>query len=450
MNEAIPEASTPIRTQAAPGEPPSVLVKFWEALGHPLLLGVLAFLAAGVMAVHLWLPQLPTALANDPLAAAAWLDSVSKTIPGGNVFRALGLFDVVHNLILRVLLPLFATVLFIHMLGTALTAWRVRNLAPPLEWLPGLIVWEAVITPAPDERGWFDACTSLCGSPRHRTLVEKAEEICDCHHRAIWVGLALELGLLLALAALLLNLYSGWQMDSLTLDPGQKLSLAPYANMNVSLSEDATQIVLCCPQTAALVSYGRVRQNGVVVKVTRIGQAAKVALSHHGQSLQLQAIEENAPVARELVVHFPEPRSERIIAAPEANLALRLVALERNGVRVQVLDADNQTIFSEDVYERTALSVGDDLVLRITPTSYVTFRAQGRPWIWLLIPAGFLILIGLITRWRWPYWRLGLRTNAAGAAIRWQGARSTRSYFRHFLAYLQTQTDQVKNTQPDQ
>ncbi|HFQ95181.1 MAG TPA: hypothetical protein ENK30_01285 [Anaerolineae bacterium] len=443
MKETTPQASASIAMRPASEESPSFLVKLWRGLTHPFLLGILLILAGGVMAAHLWLPQLPTALANDPLAAAAWLDAAAASAPGGAVFRALGLFDLAHNLALRLLLPLLAAVLLAHLAGTVWRAWAARRLEPPDRWLPGLVAWDATLAPAPEQAVWFDACTDICGSPRIAELAgeEDVAGVCDCHPRQQWLGLAWELGLLLALAALLLNLYSGWQIDPIVLDPGQSVSLAPYATKDVSLSEDTAQITLCCPQATALVAQGGVSADGVAVKVVATGRAVQAALLRDGRPLQLQAIEENARVARQLVVHFPEARSERAIAAPEAGLAFRLVALDDGGVRVQALNADNQTLFSHDVYEASALPLGDDLTLQLKPTSYVQLRALGRPWTWLLRPAGLLILIGLMAIWRWPYWRLGVRANEAGAAIRWQGARRTKAQFQQWLSYLRNTED---------
>ncbi|HEY80300.1 MAG TPA: hypothetical protein G4O05_04395 [Caldilineae bacterium] len=427
--------TAPTLIQSAPEGAPSLLEKVWRALAHPVLWAILTTLVAGVLAAHLGLPQLPTALANDPLAAATWLDSAASAMPGGRVFRALGLFDLAHNLALRALLPLYAAVLLLHLAGGALRAWLVRELDSPERWLPGLHAWDAVVDSPASDATWQEECAAICAGPR--TAFEAGEVIslgmCDCHHRAQWLGLAWELGLLTALAALLLNLYSGWQIDPIVLDPGQSASLTPYAARDVSLNEDASQLALCCPLVATPVSRGSVRSDGVSIRVIASGRAARVVLLADGRPLQLQAIEESARVARQLVVHFPESRSERVIAAPEANLAFRLVALDDGGVRVQALDADNQILFSQDVRDPAALPIDETLILQVAPTSYVTLRAQGRPWTWLLPLAGLLMLAGLMARWRRPYWRVGVRVNDAGMALRWQGAARTRSLFQRLL-----------------
>ncbi len=430
--------NTAVHIHPSPEESPSLLTRFWRTLTHPMLLGVLTALTVSVLAADLWLPQLPTALTSDPVAATAWLNDAAARIPGGTLLQSLGAFDLAHNLALRVLLPLQAAVLLLHLVGGVLRAWDARRLHPPNRWLPGLKTWEAMLSPAPNAVSLRVPCASLCSSPRSDAASEDDGEMewCDCHYRMQWLALAWELGLLLALMALLMNLYSGWQVAPIVLDPGQSASLAPYADKDVSLSEDATHIAICCPPASALVTQGSVGTEGVRAHVVSSGQAVQVILTRRGRPLQLQAIEENAHVARQLVVHFPKVRSERVIAAPEVNLAFRLVALDEGGVRVQALDAQNQTLFSQDVHGASDLPVGDDLMLRVHPTSYVTLRVQGRPWTWLLWPAGLLLLLGIFVSWRWPFWRAGMRKNEAGVSLRWQGVASTRRRFHHLLHLL--------------
>jgi len=412
------------------------LAQTWRVLSHPLLLGILLILAASAFIAHLWLPQLPTALAADPAASSAWLDEIASGMFGGKALRALGAFNLAHNPALRLILPMLAATLFIHLINGAIRALNVRKLTPPDVWLPGLHAWDASLPGPVEDEDWDRACTSLCKSGR--TLSEPWEEegeqrLCDCHARWQWLTMLTQIGLLLALAALMLNLFSGWQVDGLTLDPGASASLAPYADLTVGFSDDASQITLCCPEESAPLSRGRIMRGGVQVQVTHQNSALRIALEQEGKPLNLQAIEQGAQAATDLIVHFPEARSERAIAAPEANLFFRLAALDDGGFRVQALDAANQVLLSQEIHEETTLTVGDGLTLHLTPTTFIILRAQGRPWTWLLWPALVLILAGLFVRWRYPYWRIGALQNEAGAALRWQGPKSTRQRFAAFI-----------------
>ncbi len=426
----------------------TALAQAWRALSHPVLLIIPLALAAGALAVHLWLPQLPTSLAADPAAGSAWLDEMAAQMPGGNVLRALGAFDLAHNGTLRVVLALLAAALLLHLINGMLRALAARRLTAPLTWLPGLDAWEAALPEGLGNKAWEGACADAC--PQARMLTEEQEtsevkRLCDCHARWQWPALLTEIGLLLALLALLLNLFSGWQVDNLILDPGGAVSLEPYADLTAGLSEDASHLILCCPERRAPLARGRMMRGGVQVRVTDEAQALHISLERNGEALNLQAIEQGAQAAPRLIVHFPQARSERTIAAPEANLFFRLAALDDGGFRVQALDANNQVILSKKIQQESALPVGEDegLTLHLSPATYITIRVQGRAWTWLLWPALALTLVGLFARWRHPYWRVGSLQNQAGVALRWQGPKTTRGRFAAFIAHLQSRDQET-------
>jgi len=445
VNEDYPPAAavTFPEIHPAPEARFSVLAQVWRVLSHPVLLALLLTIAAGAMALHLWLPQLPTALTADPTASSAWLDKTAAQTPGGGVLRALGAFDLAHNAALRLLLPLLAAVLLIHLMNGALRTLAARQLAPPDVWLPGLRAWDATLDAPLDEDAWSRICARLQPSVRvgpWQIVEDDAKQLlCDGHARGQWLSLLAEIGLLLALAALLLNLFSGWQADGLTLIPGGHVALAPYSEFTVGLNADASLLGICCPQKEAPLARGGIRLGFVRVQVTDRDSALHVALKGSDGALKLRAIEQGDYTASDLVVHFPEVNSERAIAAPDANLFFRLVALDNGGFRVQALDAANQMLLSEEIHDATALSVADDLTLYLRPTAFVIVRAWGRPWTWLLLPALLLILIGLTAR---PYWRAGVRMNGSEAALRWQGASATRKLFAELIAQASPSTDE--------
>ncbi len=445
MTQRLSEASSAIDIVPAPEEAPTLLAKLWRVFSHPILLVALMALAMILMGIHIWIPQLPTPLANDPVAASSWLERMANQFPGGGALRALGLFDLAHNLPFRALLAFLAAVLLLRFINGLIRVMHVHRLAPPVQWVPGLHAWDVVVSDAAVTSSWEAACGSSCSLPRVRVieLDESRERLCDCHHRKQWLHLFLELGFIVALASLMLNLHAGWQLDGLALDPGQHASLAPYVNKDVLFSEDAMQIGLCCPAVSAPLDQGGVADGGIWMAVDARGQAVHIALAKGTEALQLQAIEENARIAPHLIVHFPEVRSERAIAAPEANRAFRLVALGDGAFLVQVLGPGNDVLTSKEVSGDSVLPIGKDLTLHIEPTHYVVLRVQGRPWTWLLWPAALLAAVGMFARWRWPYWRLGIRSNEAGFAARWQGAASTRRTFQTFLeqTILHEETD---------
>ncbi len=429
------EASPSIDMAPAPEGTPTLLAKIWRVFSHPLWMVILMALTAIMMMVHMWAPQLPSPLVNDPIAASTWLERMANQVPGGAMMRALGLFDLAHNLPLRALLAILGAVLLLQWMNGVLRVFSVRRLTPPEQWAPGLQAWEVSVPAASMSTTWQEACLSYCSQPRMQEMnAEDARvQLCDCHHRWQWLHLFLELGFLLALASFMLNLHGGWQLDGLVLDPGQHVSLAPYVDKDVLFSDDASQIELCCPSVTASLDQGRVVDGSIWVNVVARGQAAKITLTKGARALQLQAIEENARIASQLIVHFPEARSERAIAVPEVSRAFRLAALGDGKFLVQVLGPGNDVLASKEVSGNSILPIDKGLTLHIEPTHYVVLRVQGRPWTWLLWPAALLAAVGLFARWRWPYWRMGVRSNDAGIVVRWQGAASTRRTFQTFL-----------------
>ncbi len=416
-----PDAPNPTFQPAAEA-PASSLAALWRALSHPAWLGILAFLTLLLIAVHLWIPQLPTALARDPMAAAAWLDANAAAIPGGAWLRALGLLDLAHAASVRLLLPLFAAFLAIHLANDLFLFWQTRRLAPPTRWLPGLRTWDAV-TPSPTpDRDWSERFQTLC----QRVIGEESghgdERVWygDCHHR--WqIAISLrEIGLLLLLLTLLLNLYSGWQVDPIVLDPGASLTLAPYADKQVGFSQDGQTLTLCCPPISAPIPQHRLRAGSLLLQIIHQNQALQIRLEQQGKPLNLQAIEDQNQYGTELILHFPEARSERAFAAPQVERVFRIVALGQGQFQIQALNATNQVILSHTISGPAQLALDDQTTLFLTPTTYLILRAQSRPWTWLLLPAGILFLAGYaIRRWR-GYCRLALRVNSTAAAIRVQ------------------------------
>ncbi len=437
MTDLLSESSGPAISLAAEAPVPWG-ARVWRGLSSIWLVHGLSLLGLAVLAAQWALPQRPLSLGDDPLAAAAWLDGVTATIPGGAFWRALGFFDVAHSGWVRGVLILWAGVLILHGMNTILLAWHTRRLASPLQWLPGCQTWEVMLPKSASEITWQEACADICGAPRCAEIQEKEahEWLCDCHHRWQGARVLLDVGLGLMLVTVLLNLYGGWQVDPMVLDPGQRVSLAPYADKDVALSEDAGVLTLCCPETRASVSAKGVAEGGIRVWVRRVGQAVDLTLEKEGQPVALQALEEAPRLGAHLVVHFPETRSERAVAAPEVNLAFRLIALEGGGVRVQVLDPQGQTMLSQDVHEAMDLPIQTGVVLHVKPTTYVVLRAQGRPWTWLLWPAVLLWALGLGVHWRWPYCRMAARTHGAGTWVRWQAPPRMQSLFQRFLQQL--------------
>lgn len=420
-------------TGASPSPSLVWLQRLLRILGHPLWLLILLSLTALAFAAHLWLPQAPTALGADVAARAAWQNTTAASLPAASLLSLLGLLDLAHNPGLRILIGLLAATLVLRLFDALLLAWSTRRLAPPERWLPRLNLIERQQPGSAGGPGWKPSLERLferwqvASYPAAGASAAYDEVFGDRNQRLTWAAILLELGLLLALLSLALNLSRGWQIDALSLGPGQSASLAPFSPDLVRLDESGATLELCCRRviSAPLAPSLRLAAPGLRLSVQQLGAALSLSAEADGQVVPLQAVEQSSAPSPALVLRFPGERSERAVALPQRNLFLRLVALPGEQFSLQALDGANNVLLTETIAANATLMVGD-VSLHVQPSHYALVSVVARPWQWLLIPACLLALTGLLLRWRFPYVRGGVRVGEGGAALRWQGQRGGR------------------------
>ena len=111
--------------------------------------------------------------------------------------------------------------------------------------------------------------------------------------------------------------------------------------------------------------------------------------------LLLHPVEQGGSPEQELVLRFPQERSERAVAVPERNLFLRVVHTGPDQYNVEALDASSAVLLSQKIEGASSLIL-DDLELQFTPTRHLKLSVMSRPWLWLLIPGIIFILAGLL------------------------------------------------------
>lgn len=415
------------------------MARLWKTLSHPALLVTLAVLTLLVFIADQALPQLPSALAADPFASSAWLSAISARYPAGALMEALGLFDLARNNIVRLLLALLLVVLLIRILNRFYLAWHTRQLSAAWQILPDTNAYDLDLPQGGDSGHYKQACERSCGRYRHVPSESEAagEWLGDRNQRFTWFAVLIEIGILVAALALLLNLRTGWQLVDLSLDPGKSLALAPFGNGTVSFDAAGQTLHLCCaPEQTITVPDGGNRFGSLRVGQQEIGSALRVSVLAGEESLPIYAIEQAGNPSPELVVRFPQERSERAIAIPERNLILQIVDTGDNAFQIQALDASSNILLSETIRGAGELML-DGLTLRFEPTVYITFSITNRPWLWLLIPAILLFLAGTFFRWQYPYLRLGILYDADGVAIRWQGQTGAHPTLSEISAQMQ-------------
>jgi len=416
MIDAVTIQRSPLRTS------PPLAARIWHALAHPAVLLLLLLLLLPVFIALVWLPQAPTPMGEE--ARNAWLATTAAQYPAGEWMQALGLFDLAHNGFLKLLMTLLAVVLAVRLVNRLQLAWLTRHLSAPLNSLPCTNAYDIEMGRAFQPEQWGDFCDNQF--QRQRREIDENTGLTrqwrgDRHQRWTWVATLLEVGLVLLLLSLALNLRFGWQLDDLLLDPGGFVALEPYSSQTLELSEDGDTLVLCCqPERTISVSGAIMSAGGLQIRQQQVGPALTVVVHTGDNLLLLHPIEQGGSPEQELVLRFPQERSERAVAIPERNLFLRVVHTGPDQYNIEVLDASSAVLLSQKI-EGTSSLILDDMELQFTPTRHLKLGVISRPWLWLLIPSIVFILAGLFVRWRFPYLRVGAFVGSASASIRWQG-----------------------------
>ena len=137
----------------------------WLWLSSPALLVAIGIIVFLLLLCAIVIPQLPGAIADDPAAATRWLLTVSDEYgPLGTILRTLGLFDVLHNPVLQLLLALITLVLLVHLANLVAILWRFQQIAQnwqqavaavgapaPLPATQPLYRWRQVVDQEPDD-----------------------------------------------------------------------------------------------------------------------------------------------------------------------------------------------------------------------------------------------------------------------------------------------------------
>jgi hypothetical protein len=401
-------------------------MRIWAGLLHPLWLVPALILTVVLLAAHIALPQAPTVPGDDGLALSAWQTATAAQIPGGMLWARLGFLDLARHLWLRLLLVVLALALILRLSERLRLAWATRTLAPPLQALPLTAVRDETVALTAPSPSLVVRMATWPGRSHLETGADGLEQWQgDRHQRWTWAAAGLETGWLLLVAALWVNLRWGWQVDGLVLEPGATVSPAPASHLVLGLDPQATTLSFCCPPTTAPITARRLGRLTLWVRPGPIYPALTLTATAAGQPLLLQAVEQGGAAMPILTLRFPQERAERGVAVPDRNWFLRLVALGNDTYSLQVVDATNTLLLTTTITGETTLRLAEG-TMELRPTRAVAAAVVARPGLVLLAPAWLLILIGGVARWRFPYLRLGLRRNAYGLALRWQGQGGAR------------------------
>ncbi len=430
--------------------------RIWQLLSS---MGVLA--AAGVSIFFLFLcalliRQIPGQIANDP-TAARWLLTVSEEYGlFGNVLRALGLFDVLHNPLLQLLLALLALILFIHLANMVALLWRfwhsAQHLAAPVpiagmplrlpptqplyrlrqavDQAPSAVCaeltqtlqadFDQVITTTVATAPYQELSTTealqaqhVAGAETSVTAPDNVEELrllARRHrHPLIWVRPLLLVGLLLALSVVWISLLVGWEIAPPLLAPGeayrattQRVALA----YTVAVGDDGFAATLSSEigDLAQQVPLGERRQLrlGQVAIQTSLGPPAMLLRSTDDTTFSRPG---QSQYTTDLGLIFPSLGSEDAVVIGNS-VGLRIVRVsalaEAQSKSPLTLASVPQERFLVEVYQ------GDEVqpvqTIQVSGETRAVIQVGGQPREILLIPLPSMVAIVRYQPGIWLLW----------------------------------------------
>jgi hypothetical protein len=386
----------------------------WQVATHDVLVASLSLLVAATLTAGNLLPQMPAGGTSDPLAYSQW-QTQARAVAGAFFDGAsvLSLLNVAQAFWLRIVIAILVVILGLRMIDrvTRLVLSRrhddalrdeervrVTNKAPPLADI-------------------------ALRSRKQRYRVMQSPQLAHPEATAgtLWLvidraplaelfAIVLHVGLLIALAGVVLNSTQGWDVARQQVDTESSavLQRGKLGLQLVSVDDAA--------QTAVLNAQGA--QQPVVLSV---GARGPVVWSTHLPLPCCLSLRLNELIRRD------EPG--RLVALESANMAL-LVSEDRGG-RVQVYGVPSGKVLTD-----TAISpsiVISDTTLQFRPTMSVVVAAQYRPGDVLLWAGGVLALLGLLAVTLWPMQRLVVRNHGHWTEFYAYG-RGVRRVVRELLA----------------
>lgn len=432
--------------RSLPGGWPRSLAAVWRALSHPLpLLGVAVPVALYLLAGWI-LPQMPGQYVGNPTQATRWLLEIESQYPGwGRLLAGLGLFNVLHSPVFRLLMAAL-TLLLLVQVGDSLAVWqRARLLKARLPTETGK-AGEALPVPGPGpihRRRWIQpgdtetlaASASRCldvlaaSTGRLARFLEIQRAQIDRERRwliqfADWTALARGVtpaGLVLALAGLWMGINLGWSVQATDLAPGEEVRFprwgvnvrlplsgpgnADPSGLPVEVELDGTQATLVGPGPL------RAQVDGADVTI-RPGSPGLLLATTDGQPRL--ALPGSGQTTAQMAFVFPGVADEQVVLLPEVGVGVRMVRLdtETPSFLVEIVDgASLEVLDRQQVSESARVPVqrpggGPAVYLQITPVAGVNVFVShwpGQVWVWVGL---VLALVGLVGVWIRPFFVL--------------------------------------------
>lgn len=429
-----------------------------------MLLLALTLVAFVLVLAALMMPQMPHPIYADPAAAARWLLNTGNQFgSAGELWSALGLFNLQHSMLLRLLLILIALMLAVQLadqIGSALTLRRVASrLNDPAREQASPIALPKGGRPIYRERSAFPVAIEALSNEvavhlaarfgeTQRTSVDVIEfDATDSGAKFVgqdegnaedrllavraklfaYLRPLLPLGLLVGLLALWLNITFGWEVISPILAPTESFQYPPR-NLDIrypTAIEDSAgfavpklQMTLNSREEALVV--GAIDQAGRNRIITRSSVPALLVRTTAGDIPLERPGDPAKQQSQTLGLSFPTPGSEESLILPDQGIGVRII---RRPLRTGDEKAKDDEVYSVEIYEANSAApaerlpldamkpetievAGGEVTLEFLPTVGVVVAVRsepGSPLYWL---AGLLTIIGLVGFVRLPAYLL--------------------------------------------
>jgi hypothetical protein len=390
------------------------------------------------------LPQLPGQLSADSTAAERWLLGASADYgAAGDLLRGLGLFNVLHSMLLQLLLTVLTLVLCVYLGDMVAVALQYRQLptlltqstGEPGEPLPlqtaQKLYRQRLASTVPLDEMVSQLQSDL--STRYEHVISAVTPNADNAEqetrllatRALrWaaVRLVLMAGLLLAVLTVWRIVIAGWEVSAPVLAPGGEYHLASHGivlnyHVPTTLQEAGPQLqVQSGGQQLILPAAERVTASvGAVDVVARPSAPGLYVMTSDGKRALARAGQSETVAGVGLT--FPAPGSEESMILPAEAIGLRIVRLGAEvaaesgaGYLLEVYRGEeSQPEKRVDIGAKPVESVvlnDKGLTLRFVQMPGLAVEVRYLPGVWLLWLALLLVLLGALGFWFRPAFAL--------------------------------------------
>ncbi len=402
-----------------------ILDRLWGVLRNPLFAVVVGMMLLLLIGAALWLPQAPGQTRDDPAAAQRWVNAESERWgAAGTLLRVSGLFTVFSSSLFLVLISLELLLTLVHLaeaiqrtllprrlrrLVTAEPNAAVHSIAAPDPVERTRVAWP--VPPTESEVGLADLlganvgpilCRADGAGEQPEDAPKGARLLAGSQLRSWWLRLCLPLGTLLLLVTLLARALWGWNVQTPTLAPGDTFEWEPRA---LSVAYAPGEGGDAAP---GLISASMADESLTLPAGTGAGSlgAARVDVAETAPALWVSTDEAllqqpgQIDTRSSLGMSFEQPGSEQVVVLPGYGAGLRIIRTGQitSGYLVEIFAVQaEQPVQRKEIRATESITLpiaGEEVTLRLEPSTSLAVRVSRTPLQWLMIPAGLLILAG--------------------------------------------------------